>query len=105
MVNAWLPSYFEREVVPERELHLEPVVTETIGKILAAAPLQLGADHRVRHGGVKQVAERIMAGAERVGRLGVGVVDVLRRISHRAGEPVGPGVVKERNDSNDGQWF
>ena len=57
-----LASELVREVVLERELHLEAVALEAVGEVLAAAPLELAADHHVRHRVVEQVAERVVAG-------------------------------------------
>src|SRR4051812_41866828 len=72
-----LASELGRKVVLERELQLESVGTETVREIRPSSPLQLGADHRIRHRRVEQVAERVLAGLERGGRLSVCVVDVL----------------------------
>src|SRR4029079_5704552 len=79
-----LPSQFPREVVFERELQLEAVGVEAIGEVLPAAPLQLDAGHHVRHRRIENVAERVLAVLERVGRLAVAVVVVLPRVADAA---------------------
>ena len=50
-VDSSLSSKFPREVVLERELHLDAVALESVREVLAAAPLEFAADHHVRHRG------------------------------------------------------
>ena len=90
-----LASKLVREVVLERELQLEPVGAESVREVGPASPLQLNAGHRIRHRRVEQVAEKVLAGLECVGRLSVAVVDVLAGIADRRGELRIPRVVHE----------
>src|SRR5262245_31197101 len=100
-----LSSKLPREVVFERELDLETVAVEPVREVLAAPPLELAADHRVRHRVVEQVAECILSILEGIRRLRIGVVVVLARVADRAAELLVPRVIDERDNADDWDRF
>src|SRR6185436_1041945 len=101
VLSLSLSSELPREVVLERELHLDPVAVETVGEVLASSPLILPADHHVRYRRVEQITEEVLPGLERVGSLAVSVVDVLARIADRSRETLVPLVIQEEARADD----
>src|SRR6186997_2615573 len=100
---AWLSSELLREVVFERELHLETVAVEAVREVLAPPPLQLAAEHDVRRRIVQEVADKVVPTPVSIRRLRIAVVDVGHRVAERAAVLSRPAVIDERDDADERQ--
>jgi hypothetical protein len=63
--------------------------------------LQLSAHHRVRHRGVPEIAQRVLAGRIGIRRLALGVINVRAGVADGATPLVVPGVVEEDDGADD----
>src|ERR1041385_8994018 len=103
MPALWLASHLVREVVLERELEAIIVGDPAIRVVFAPAPLELAADHDVRHREVPKVAERILAVLEIARRLAARRRDIGLRVAAAARPLLAPRAVVERNEAEDGE--